>query len=166
MVRWNRSERSRRAPRFRRTLCSSAPHRLAGPHGPLASSGVELKLAPKTLAVLWTLAVAPGRAFTKAPLLEAVSRLRRDPRGEHALQILRRHAPSWLAQLPTLPDGTVDGCYRFRHALYRDALVARLGPGQRARLRAAIVARKPTAFRTAWPARDRSRPTPSLVRSA
>jgi DNA-binding winged helix-turn-helix (wHTH) protein len=48
------------------------PHRLAGPHGPLASSGVEVKLAPKTLAVLWTLAGAPGRVFTKAALLDAV----------------------------------------------------------------------------------------------
>ena len=36
------------------------------------------------------------------------------------------------------PDGTVGGRYAFRHALYQDVLYERLGPGQRARLHAAI----------------------------
>jgi predicted ATPase/DNA-binding winged helix-turn-helix (wHTH) protein len=48
------------------------PHRLAGPHGPLTSSGVEVRLAPKALAVLWTLASHPGRVLTKNALLDEV----------------------------------------------------------------------------------------------
>src|SRR5688572_24228884 len=42
------------------------PHRLAGPHGPLSSNGVDVKLRPKALAVLWTLASEPGRVHTKS----------------------------------------------------------------------------------------------------
>ena len=49
------------------------------------------------------------------------------------------------------PDGTPAGCYRFRYALYRDVLAARLGPGQRARLRAAIGTRKAPPVRSGWP---------------
>ena len=48
------------------------PHRLAGPHGPLSSRGVDVKLRPKALAVLWTLASDPGRVHTKSALLDAV----------------------------------------------------------------------------------------------
>ena len=48
------------------------PYRLAGPHGPLSSSGVDVKLRPRALAVLWTLASDPGRVHTKSALLDAV----------------------------------------------------------------------------------------------
>ena len=48
------------------------PHRLAGPHGPLSSDGVDVRLAPKAIALLWTLASQPGRVLTKAALLDAI----------------------------------------------------------------------------------------------
>jgi len=40
--------------------------------------------------------------------------------------------------LSVWPDGTVGGCYGFRHALYLDVLRARMGAGQRARLQLVI----------------------------
>jgi DNA-binding winged helix-turn-helix (wHTH) protein len=48
------------------------PHRLAGPHGPLSSDGVDVRLAPKAMALLWALASQPGRVLTKAALLDAI----------------------------------------------------------------------------------------------
>ena len=44
------------------------------------------------------------------------------------------------------PDGTVGGRYGFRHALYRDVLSRRLGPGRRARLHLVIGARKAAGY--------------------
>jgi DNA-binding winged helix-turn-helix (wHTH) protein/predicted ATPase len=41
-----------------------------------------------------------GEAFL--PLLEALTRMAREPRGEMVVQVLRRYAPTWLAQLPAL----------------------------------------------------------------
>ncbi len=38
------------------------------------------------------------------PILEAVSRLCREPGGEHVVGLLRRRAPTWLAQMPSLVD--------------------------------------------------------------
>ena len=38
------------------------------------------------------------------PILEAVTRLCRQPRGEPLLALLRQHAPTWVAQLPGLFD--------------------------------------------------------------
>nr|AFK79240.1 transcriptional regulator PhoB-like protein [uncultured bacterium F41-01] len=42
----------------------------------------------------------PGEAYL--PLLEAVSHLCREPKGEQVLQVLRRYAPLWLGQLAGL----------------------------------------------------------------
>jgi DNA-binding winged helix-turn-helix (wHTH) protein len=53
-------------------LLSFGPHRVAGPHGPLSSHGVEVKLPPRALALLWALASQPGQVLTKAALLDAV----------------------------------------------------------------------------------------------
>ena len=36
------------------------------------------------------------------PVLDALSRLSRDPRGERVVAALERHAPTWLAQMPAL----------------------------------------------------------------
>jgi DNA-binding winged helix-turn-helix (wHTH) protein/tetratricopeptide (TPR) repeat protein len=38
------------------------------------------------------------------PLLDAIGPLSRGPQAERVLQLLRRHAPGWLAQLPALVD--------------------------------------------------------------
>src|SRR5262245_6158730 len=43
-----------------------------------------------------------GEAYL--PILEAVGRLCRGPRGNRLVEILRQHAPTWLAQLPALVD--------------------------------------------------------------
>jgi DNA-binding winged helix-turn-helix (wHTH) protein len=53
-------------------LLSFGPHRVAGPHGPLSSHGVEVKLPPRAQALLWALASQPGQVLTKAALLDAV----------------------------------------------------------------------------------------------
>jgi predicted ATPase/DNA-binding winged helix-turn-helix (wHTH) protein len=44
----------------------------------------------------------PSEAYL--PLLDAITRLCRGPHAERVLRILRRHAPGWLAQLPSLLD--------------------------------------------------------------
>jgi DNA-binding winged helix-turn-helix (wHTH) protein/predicted ATPase len=40
-----------------------------------------------------------GEAYL--PLLEALTRLCREPGGEHLLRLLRKHAPTWLGQMPS-----------------------------------------------------------------
>src|SRR5262245_15608936 len=56
-----------------------------------------------------------GEAYL--PLLEAVSRLCRAPGGERVLGAVRRHAPSWLAQLPGLvPEGEMLAVQRVARA--------------------------------------------------
>jgi predicted ATPase/DNA-binding winged helix-turn-helix (wHTH) protein len=45
-----------------------------------------------------------GSEETYLPILDAISRLCREPGGERAVDLLRRHAPTWLAQLPSLID--------------------------------------------------------------
>lgn len=45
---------------------------LRGRQGPLLENGVALKLQPRTLALLWTLASQPGEVITKAALLDAI----------------------------------------------------------------------------------------------
>src|SRR5262245_2685629 len=44
-----------------------------------------------------------GEAYL--PILEALGRLGREPRGRRLAERLRRHAPTWLAQLPSLVEG-------------------------------------------------------------
>ena len=48
------------------------PYRLRGPQGPLLRERQEVKLMPKTLAVLWELVRQAGKVVTKAALLTAV----------------------------------------------------------------------------------------------
>lgn len=48
------------------------PFRLLGRHGPLLRDGLEIKLEPKALALLWTLARQPGEVVTKSSLMDAV----------------------------------------------------------------------------------------------
>ncbi len=48
----------------------------------------------------WIEHYGSGEAYL--PLLEALERLRRGARGEVLLTLLRRHAPTWLAQMPSL----------------------------------------------------------------
>ncbi|MBI3303934.1 MAG: AAA family ATPase [Deltaproteobacteria bacterium] len=43
-----------------------------------------------------------GEAYM--PVLEAWGRLCREPGGEHLIELLRRHAPMWLMQMPSLID--------------------------------------------------------------
>jgi predicted ATPase/DNA-binding winged helix-turn-helix (wHTH) protein len=45
-----------------------------------------------------------GEAYM--PVLEALGRLCRAPQGEQLIALLRRHAPTWLAQMPSLLDAT------------------------------------------------------------
>jgi len=44
-----------------------------------------------------------GEAYL--PLLEALTRLCREREGQHLVRLLRRHAPSWLVQMPSLISG-------------------------------------------------------------
>lgn len=48
------------------------PFRLLGRHGPLLRDGTEIKLQPKALALLWTLARQAGDVITKSALTDAV----------------------------------------------------------------------------------------------
>ncbi len=57
-----------------------------------------------------------GEAYL--PILEAVSRLCREPGGVGVVGLLRRHAPTWLLQMPSLIDATE------RQALQQEALDA------------------------------------------
>lgn len=45
-----------------------------------------------------------GEAEAYLPVLEALGRLCRDPRGQSLIALLRQHAPMWLAQMPALID--------------------------------------------------------------
>ncbi len=102
-------------------------HRLAGPHGPLSSSGREVKLTPKALALLWTLASHPGRVLTKAALLDAVwgeiavgedalgfqiralrQALRDDPRQSRYIETVHRIGYRFIAQVGVAPAAGVE----------------------------------------------------------
>lgn len=48
------------------------PYRLLGRHGPLLRDGAEIRLQPKALALLWTLARQAGEVVTKSDLMDAV----------------------------------------------------------------------------------------------
>ena len=50
-----------------------------------------------------------GQGEAYLPLLEAVTRLCRQPGGRALLPLLRRHAPTWLAQLPGLREDDAPG---------------------------------------------------------
>jgi DNA-binding winged helix-turn-helix (wHTH) protein/predicted ATPase len=70
----------------------------------------------------------PGEAYL--PLLEALGRLGRGAGGERVLEILRRHAPSWLAQLPALsPRGDIDALRRQSQSVTRARMQRELVEG-------------------------------------
>ena len=61
------------------------------------------------------------------PFLDALARLCREPGGDEVLQVLRRRAPSWLAQLPGLPAGTdADGPTRAAGGASRERMLREL----------------------------------------
>jgi DNA-binding winged helix-turn-helix (wHTH) protein/tetratricopeptide (TPR) repeat protein len=49
-----------------------------------------------------------GEGEPYMPVLEAISQLSSGPDGERAASVLRRMAPTWVAHLPALSDGTAD----------------------------------------------------------
>ena len=53
-------------------LLTFGSFRLAGPHGPLWQGDTIVPLAPKALAVLWTLVAHAGKVVSKDTLLDAV----------------------------------------------------------------------------------------------
>jgi hypothetical protein len=107
----------------------------------------QLERHPIEVQRLLEAASVAGTEFTPASLAAA---LEMDPaQVERTCERLARQGQfidDW--GVTQLPDGTLDGLYGFRYALYRDVLAARLGPGQRARLRAALGIRsEPARFR-------------------
>ena len=61
------------------------------------------------------------------PVLEALGRLGRGAGGEPLVQILRQHAPTWLAQLPgLLADGEVEAVQRRAQGATRDRMLREL----------------------------------------
>ena len=46
----------------------------------------------------------------------------------------------------TWPDGTISGCYGFRHALYQEVLYQRLGASRRARVHRQVGEREELAY--------------------
>jgi len=107
----------------------------------------QLERHPIEVQRLLEAASVAGTEFTPASLAAA---LEMDPaQVERTCERLARQGQfidDW--GVTQLPDGTLDGRYGFRYALYRDVLAARLGPGQRARLRAALGIRsEPARFR-------------------
>ena len=70
-----------------------------------------------------------GRGEPYMPVLEALSRLGREPGGERVVEVLNRFAPTWLAQMPELLAPAERR--RLQDQIRRDAAadVARDGPG-------------------------------------
>jgi tetratricopeptide (TPR) repeat protein len=66
-----------------------------------------------------------GEAYL--PLLEAFRYLCREPGGEQVLSRLRRHAPTWLAQMPgLLKAGSLEVVQRHRQSLNRERMLREL----------------------------------------
>ena len=66
-----------------------------------------------------------GEAYL--PVLEALGRLGRGPGGEQLVQVLKRHAPSWLEQLPgLLSDHDVEAVQRRARGATRDRTLREL----------------------------------------
>jgi predicted ATPase/DNA-binding winged helix-turn-helix (wHTH) protein len=66
-----------------------------------------------------------GEAYL--PILEALGRLGRQARGDALVQILKQHAPTWLAQLPALlSDEEIDGVQRRAEGATRDRMLREL----------------------------------------
>jgi len=66
-----------------------------------------------------------GEAYL--PVLEALGRLGREPRGQALVQVLRQHAPTWLAQLPgLLTDPDLDAVQRRAEGATRERMLREL----------------------------------------
>jgi len=66
-----------------------------------------------------------GEAYL--PVLEALARLARGPRGEPIVRALRQYAPTWLAQLPAvLTDAELEAVQRRAHGTTRDRMLREL----------------------------------------
>ena len=69
-----------------------------------------------------------GEAYL--PVLEALGRLGRDPRGDELVQVLKQHAPTWLAQLPALlTDEDLEAVQRRAQGATRERMLRELVEG-------------------------------------
>src|SRR5262245_10731796 len=69
-----------------------------------------------------------GEAYL--PVLEALGRLGRDPRGDQLVHVLRQHAPTWLAQLPALlTDKDLEAVQRRAQGATRERMLRELVEG-------------------------------------
>ena len=69
-----------------------------------------------------------GEAYL--PVLEALGRLGRDPRGDQLVQVLKQHAPTWLAQLPALlTDEDLEAVQRRAQGATRERMLRELVEG-------------------------------------
>jgi predicted ATPase/DNA-binding winged helix-turn-helix (wHTH) protein len=69
-----------------------------------------------------------GEAYL--PVLEALGRLGRDPRGDQLVQVLKQHAPTWLAQLPALlTDKDLEAVQRRAQGATRERMLRELVEG-------------------------------------
>jgi predicted ATPase/DNA-binding winged helix-turn-helix (wHTH) protein len=65
-----------------------------------------------------------GASEAYLPLLEALGRLGREPRGAALVQVLKQHAPTWLGQLPALlSDVEVDAVQRRAQGTTRERML-------------------------------------------
>lgn len=66
-----------------------------------------------------------GEAYL--PVLEALARMAREPRGDAIVRVLRQYAPSWLAQLPAvLTDDNVEAVQRRAQGTTRERMLREL----------------------------------------
>src|SRR5580765_3367717 len=69
-----------------------------------------------------------GEAYL--PVLEALGRLGRDPRGDQLVHALKQHAPTWLAQLPALlTDEDLEAVQRRAQGATRERMLRELVEG-------------------------------------
>ena len=69
-----------------------------------------------------------GEAYL--PVLEALGRLGRDPRGDQLVHVLKQHAPTWLAQLPALlTDEDLEAVQRRAQGATRERMLRELVEG-------------------------------------
>jgi DNA-binding winged helix-turn-helix (wHTH) protein/predicted ATPase len=68
-----------------------------------------------------------GACEAYLPVLEALGRLGRQPRGEEMIAVLARHAPSWLVALPALvPDAELETLHRRAQGTTRERMLREL----------------------------------------
>jgi predicted ATPase len=86
-----------------------------------------------------------GAAFSVATAAAALE-CETDALEERCEALVRRGQFLAAAGVEEWPDGTVAGCYRFRHALYVDVLAQRIGEARRVRMHRRVAERKEAAF--------------------